>query len=83
MYELQQKVLLRKFQTTTNQSLDGLSDLLPRWKMSEFGSLDLFEQDFGEEEKRADSSMPGVTKGDLSNRNIKPVARYALLLRSI
>lgn len=82
MYELQQKVLLRKFQTTTNRSLDGMADKLNGRRMREFGSLDHIEADFGSDEeddlsKRMDHSMPGATKGDLSDRNLRPQARYA------
>eukprot|EP00026_Physarum_polycephalum_P000323 Phypoly_transcript_00323.p1 GENE.Phypoly_transcript_00323~~Phypoly_transcript_00323.p1 ORF type:complete len:955 (+),score=97.26 Phypoly_transcript_00323:2285-5149(+) len=80
MYELQQKVLLRKFQTTTNRSLDGMSAHLSSRRMTEFGSLDHIEADFGSDEeedvsKRIDKSMPGATKGDLSDRSLIPMAR--------
>jgi len=80
MYELRSKVLLRKFQTTTNRSLDGMTDKLHSKNMTEFGSLDLMDADFGEDEeedtrRRTDKSMPGATKGDLSDRSLRPVAR--------
>lgn len=82
MYELQQKVLLRKFQTTTNRSLDGMTDKLSTRRMTEYGSLDHIEADFGSDEeedlsKRVDRSMPGATKGDMADRSLIPQARYA------
>ncbi len=83
MYELRQKLLIRKFQTTTNLSLEGVSDQYPFWKQTEFGSLDEIEADYGSDEEedkslRVDHSMPGAIRGDLSDRNIKQIARYLI-----
>lgn len=85
MYDLQQKVLLRKFQTTTNRSLDGMTEHHPWWRMTEFGSMDLLEPELddsdAEEDRNArlDLSLPGVSKGDRADRNVRPQARYRAL----
>jgi periodic tryptophan protein 2 len=69
LYELSQRVLLRKFQTSWNKSLDGVLDYLNSKNMTEAGPLDLLDLD---REDRFRDTLPGVQKGDLSKRRTKP-----------
>ncbi|KAJ1871468.1 U3 snoRNP protein, partial [Coemansia sp. RSA 486] len=77
LYDCKSSILLRKFQITKNQSLDGVQIKLNSKLMTEAGSADLIDSDGidSDTEKHADRSLPGVKSGDKSNRLLKPEAR--------
>ena len=78
LYEISQRILLKQFQITQNQSLDGLFDFVDSRKLTEIapkGLLDAMTQD-----EDAKDALPGVKRGDLSQRTTLPLARYAILL---
>lgn len=76
IYELGQRVLLKRFCISSNRSLDGVLHRLNSKKMGEAGSLDAIDMGAGsDDEKRDDVYMPGVTKGDLSSRRVLPEIR--------
>ncbi|KAJ2704779.1 U3 snoRNP protein [Coemansia sp. IMI 203386] len=77
LYDCKSSILLRKFQITKNQSLDGVQIKLNSKLMTEAGSADLIDSDGidSDSEKHADRSLPGVKSGDKSNRLLKPEAR--------
>ncbi|KAJ1871473.1 U3 snoRNP protein, partial [Coemansia sp. RSA 486] len=77
LYDCKSSILLRKFQITKNQSLDGVQIKLNSKLMTEAGSADLIDSDGidSDSEKHADRSLPGVKSGDKSNRLFKPEAR--------
>ncbi|KAJ2858697.1 U3 snoRNP protein [Coemansia erecta] len=77
LYDRKAGILLRKFQITKNQSLDGVQVKLNSKQMTEAGSADLIDSDGidSDTEKQADRSLPGVKSGDKSNRLLKPEAR--------
>ncbi|KAJ3615729.1 hypothetical protein Zmor_012346, partial [Zophobas morio] len=73
IYELSQKVLLKKFRVSKNQSLDGISEKLNSKFMTEAGPLQTIDHaEDSEEEGRYDLYLPGVAKGDLSSRRTRP-----------
>ena len=78
IYDCASKVLVKRFQTSNNLSLDGMKELLNSKNMTEFGALDLMEDDdYSDLEDRLerDSALPGVRNGDKSLRNVRPEIR--------
>ncbi|KAJ2781926.1 U3 snoRNP protein [Coemansia javaensis] len=77
LYDRRSGILLRKFQVSQNQSLDGVQDKLNSKHMTEAGPADLIDSDGidSDTEKHADRSLPGVRSGDKSSRLLKPEVR--------
>ncbi|KAJ1730384.1 U3 snoRNP protein, partial [Coemansia biformis] len=77
LYDRRSGILLRKFQVSKNQSLDGVQDKLNSKNMTEAGPADLIDSDGidSDTEKQVDRSLPGVRSGDKSNRLLKPEVR--------
>ncbi|KAJ2808159.1 U3 snoRNP protein [Coemansia guatemalensis] len=77
LYDRRSGILLRKFQVSKNQSLDGVQEKLNSKHMTEAGPTDLIDSDGidSDTEKQADRSLPGVKSGDKSNRLLKPEVR--------
>jgi periodic tryptophan protein 2 len=73
IYEISQKILLKRFSISANLSLDGVLDKLNSKYMTSAGSVKLIDDsDSGSDvEDRKDPSLPGVRKGDLSSRRTK------------
>jgi periodic tryptophan protein 2 len=77
IYDARDGVMVKKFQISTNLSLDGTEEFLDSRRVTEAGNLDLID-DRGDEsdlEDRMDVTLPGVQKGDLSKRRYRPEAR--------
>lgn len=73
IYHVKEKILIKKIAVTFNMSLDGIFDYVSNRKRSEFGfNLELLEQR-KEERTLKPIQLPGVRKGDLGDRNVKPV----------
>ncbi|KYQ96942.1 WD40 repeat-containing protein [Tieghemostelium lacteum] len=69
IYHIEQQLLVKKFQVTQNQSMDGVAF---SWKnLTEYGHLDLMEGDFKSGENRNREALPGVKTGDFSKRDTK------------
>ncbi|KAJ2259566.1 U3 snoRNP protein, partial [Coemansia sp. RSA 451] len=77
LYDRRSRILLRKFQVSQNQSLDGVQHKLNSRNMTEAGPRDLIDSDGidSDSEKHVDRSLPGVRSGDKSNRVLKPEVR--------
>ncbi|KAL1922330.1 uncharacterized protein VTP21DRAFT_9869 [Calcarisporiella thermophila] len=76
IYDVQSQILLKKFQTSQNLSMDGTREFLNSKNMTEAGPIDLIQDNEESDiEDRADSSLPGVGKGDLSLRRTRPEIR--------
>ncbi|EFA76157.1 WD40 repeat-containing protein [Heterostelium album PN500] len=71
IYHVDQQILLKKYQTSHNMSLDGIFDNHTWRKVTEFGHVDMMEEDYEEDEKRHEHSLPGVKRGDLAKRSTK------------
>nr|XP_051685245.1 periodic tryptophan protein 2 homolog [Oryctolagus cuniculus] len=78
IYHVREQILRKKFEISSNLSLDAMEEFLNRRKMTEFGNLALIDQDTGEEDGVA-VPLPGVKKGDMSSRHFKPEIRVTSL----
>ncbi|XP_051685245.2 periodic tryptophan protein 2 homolog [Oryctolagus cuniculus] len=78
IYHVREQILRKKFEISSNLSLDAMEEFLNRRKMTEFGNLALIDQDAGEEDGVA-VPLPGVKKGDMSSRHFKPEIRVTSL----
>ncbi|CAG8552856.1 23585_t:CDS:2 [Dentiscutata erythropus] len=77
LYDVKEKLLIKKYQISHNLSLDGIQEFLNSKYMTEAGPLDLIDQsgDLSDLEDRLDTSLPGTQKGDLSVRKTRPEIR--------
>lgn len=76
IYDVRDGVMVKKFQISQNLSLDGTEEFLDSRKMTEAGNVDLIDDRDGSDlEDRMDTSLPGVTRGDLSKRRYRQEAR--------
>ncbi|WFD30085.1 U3 snoRNP protein [Malassezia sp. CBS 17886] len=79
LYDVRDKVLLKKWTITLNLALDGTQDRLDSRHVTDAGPLALVNDRGDEDEltlaERADRSLPGAQRGDLSKRSTRPQAR--------
>lgn len=76
IYDLAQKVLLKRFCISNNLSLDGTRTFLNSKGMTEAGPAANLDVDSDSDvEDRLDSDLPGVTRGDFSTRKTRPAIR--------
>ncbi|CAF4404006.1 unnamed protein product, partial [Rotaria magnacalcarata] len=61
-YNVQEQILVKRFEITCNKSFDGLNEYLNRRKMTEFGSLALIDMGQDEDENGKNIRLPGVRK---------------------
>ncbi|KAF5453210.1 hypothetical protein F2P56_028127 [Juglans regia] len=82
MYDIADQVLLRRFQTTCNLSLDGVLDLLNSKNMTADGPLELIDDDASDTEEGVDKQIRAKLDYDLpgtgANRG-RPVVRTKCL----
>ncbi|XP_031488518.1 periodic tryptophan protein 2 [Nymphaea colorata] len=82
MYDITDQVLLRRFQTTHNLSLDGILDLLNSKKMTDAGALDLIDDEDSDVEVGVDQQTRGKLgyglPGSLPNQG-RPVIKTKCL----
>ncbi|XP_038138082.1 PWP2 small subunit processome component [Cyprinodon tularosa] len=78
IYNVQEQMLMKKFEISCNLSFDAMEEFLDRRKMTEFGSLALVDDAAGDEDG-VDISLPGVRRGDMSSRHFKPEIRVSSL----
>lgn len=72
IYHVKEGILLKKFEITQNRSLDGLNDFINRRNLTEFGNMALVESRQELEGGDQAIQLPGVLKGDMSSRSLKP-----------
>ncbi|RKP12721.1 WD40 repeat-like protein [Piptocephalis cylindrospora] len=79
LYSIHAKILLRKWTVSSNLSYDGALEMLDSRRMTEAGPMELLDVDAAEDEgelkDRLDQGLPGVRKGDLSLRRVRPEIR--------
>jgi len=74
IYNVEQQILLRRFEISCNKSLDGMNTYLHSGNMTEAGPLDMIDVDRRSDESDDDEKirLPGVQKGDMSKRRTQP-----------
>lgn len=75
LYNVQESILLKKFEVTHNMSLNAVSDVFNRRKMTEFGYASLIEEREENEGGNVKVRLPGVVMGDMAERSAKPEIR--------
>eukprot|EP01107_Rhizomastix_libera_P013070 TRINITY_DN3471_c0_g1_i1.p1 TRINITY_DN3471_c0_g1~~TRINITY_DN3471_c0_g1_i1.p1 ORF type:complete len:877 (+),score=205.99 TRINITY_DN3471_c0_g1_i1:27-2657(+) len=75
LYEVSQRVLVKKFVTSSNRSLDGVLEFLNSADMTEAGPKQLLNVSDDESDQDTGEKLPGVMKGDLSERKKIPSIR--------
>ncbi|XP_012267817.2 periodic tryptophan protein 2 homolog [Athalia rosae] len=75
IYNIQESILLKKFEVTQNRSFDAVDDFINRRKMTDFGNLALVEDRDETEGGKVALRLPGVRKGDMASRSNKPEVR--------
>ncbi len=76
LYDVEQRLLLRKWQLSHNRSLDGVLDKLHTSGMAgdagaSVASFDLDASDDDDDEKKGKEVLPGAATGEFSKRNNK------------
>jgi periodic tryptophan protein 2 len=75
IYETSHGYLLKKFQISHNRSIEGILDKLHSGQVTEWGTMADFDLSDDDEDARYQAGLPGVKKGDLSSRKVKPEVR--------
>ncbi|KAN0061819.1 U3 snoRNP protein [Thecaphora frezii] len=79
LYDVRERVLLKRWELTKNLALDGTQDRLDSRRVTEAGNIDLINDRSDEEdllpEERIDRSLPGAQRGNLSKRSTRPTSR--------
>ncbi|KAG5874047.1 hypothetical protein JTB14_034623 [Gonioctena quinquepunctata] len=75
IYNVKESLLLKKFEITQNRSLDAVDDFINRRKLTEFDNIALVEERDEREGGNVSIKLPGVRKGDMSTRTVKPEVR--------
>ncbi|KYM98308.1 Periodic tryptophan protein 2 like protein, partial [Cyphomyrmex costatus] len=76
IYNVEESILLKKYEITQNRSMDGVDDVINRKYMSEFGNRALIEHREG---GNISLHLPGVRSGDMASRKVKPEVRVLSL----
>jgi periodic tryptophan protein 2 len=78
MYDVKTRILLRKFQISRNESLDGILDN-PKLKLTDVGPLDLLEPDYSSGEDKHVQELPGTAYSRGSKKQQKqPITTNSL-----
>lgn len=79
LYDVRERVLLKRWATSLNLALEGTQDKLDSRRLTAAGPADTLADNSDEEDltaaERADRSLPGAQRGDLSTRATRPAAR--------
>ncbi|KAL7307553.1 hypothetical protein TKK_0000247 [Trichogramma kaykai] len=75
IYNVKEGILIKKFEITQNRSMDAVDDFINRRKLTEFGNMNLVEEREETEGGKVTLRLPGVRKGDMASRSIKPEIR--------
>ncbi|XP_019866738.2 periodic tryptophan protein 2 homolog isoform X2 [Aethina tumida] len=75
IYNVKERLLVKKFEITQNRSLDAVDDFINRRKMTEYGNVALVEEREEREGGNVAIRLPGVRKGDMASRIFKPEVR--------
>ena len=81
IYHVHEKVLVKKLAVTWNLSMDGMYDYISKRKVAEFGFA-LSQVRNRQEGGDAAIALPGVRKGDMSERSVNPTIAVMSVLFS-
>lgn len=79
IYQVMEKILVKKYEITQNRSLDAMDDIINRRKMTEFGNMALIEEREDSRNGPVTLRLPGVRSGDMASRSFKPEVRVSQL----
>ncbi|KAH7643472.1 dip2/utp12 domain and wd-repeat protein [Dermatophagoides farinae] len=73
IYNVKQKLLVKRFEISNNLSLDGFAEFISKRKMQEFGfDIDRIKHR-DDESSFAPVALPGVIKSDYADRQLMPI----------
>ncbi|OTF72214.1 Dip2/Utp12 domain and WD-repeat protein, partial [Euroglyphus maynei] len=73
IYNVKQKLLVKRFEISNNLSLDGFAEFISKRKMQEFGfDMDRIKHR-DDESSFAPIALPGVMKSDYADRKLMPI----------
>ncbi|XP_076066319.1 periodic tryptophan protein 2 homolog isoform X2 [Oratosquilla oratoria] len=72
IYNVEEELLIKKFEITQNRSFDAMDDIISRRKMAEGGINLALVEEREDPSERASLKLPGVVKGDKSQRSFRP-----------
>ncbi|KAK4882916.1 hypothetical protein RN001_006235 [Aquatica leii] len=75
IYNVNEGIIIKKFEITQNRSFDAVDDFINRRKMTTYGNIDLVEERDEGEGGNVKLRLPGVRKGDMAARSFKPEVR--------
>ncbi|XP_054265310.1 periodic tryptophan protein 2 homolog [Macrosteles quadrilineatus] len=75
IYNVAEAILVKKIEITQNHSFDAIEDIIDRRKMTEWGNAALIEEAEELEGGNVHLRLPGVRKGDMAARGMKPEVR--------
>lgn len=73
IYNVKEKLLVKKFEISNNLSLDGFSEFVSKRKIQEFGFNLSVMKHREENSGLAPVSLPGVRKSDFADRELTPI----------
>ena len=73
LYHVEEKILVKKLSVTWNLSMDGMFEFIAQRKKAEFGFHLGQLRLRGEQNGDAEIALPGVRKGDHSQRSVNPL----------
>lgn len=82
LYHVKEKILAKKFAVTWNLSMDGMYDYISKRKRAEFGFHQQAIRDRLEGQETSTIALPGVKRGDLSERSVQPVIAVSTVVFS-
>ncbi|PWZ02194.1 putative periodic tryptophan protein PWP2 [Testicularia cyperi] len=79
LYDVKERVLLKRWELTKNLALDGTQDKLDSRRVTDAGAIDLVDDREDEADllpsERVDRSLPGAQRGDATKRTTRQVSR--------
>lgn len=79
LYDVRERVLLKRWELTKNLALDGTQDKLDSRRVTAAGAIDLVDDREDEADllptERVDQSLPGAQRGDATKRTTRAVSR--------
>ena len=79
LYAVETGTLVKKFTVSVNLSIDGTQEFLNSRRLTEAGPRDLIDEqgEASDLEDRLDRTLPGATRGDASERKLRPTVRVS------